>query len=465
MDAYGRLKKNTLIFGIANLCNKLILVVMVPYYTYVLTTEDLGTADAWVSAVSLISPIITLYLQDAVMRYVMEKECDKKEILSTALFVVFIGALILIPFGGLLYYLNVSIVNIVLLYFLTITYGLKGILGQFAKGIGKNLDFAISGIVSTIVLVCANIFFLTVINLGIEGYLLSITLSYCAAVIYLVFRCKVWKYSSFRVINKKVFNIMIKYSLPLVPNAIMWWIVNLSDRYMIIYFIGFGANGIYAVANRIPSVINMVNGIFNQAWQISAIEEQNAENKTKFSSNIFNMYFFASVCMVLIILAVIKPLIQLGFAESFSEAWKYIPFLSYAMIFSGMGAFLGSLYAVAKDTKKAMVSTIISAAINIGFNAILIPLIGINGAAIATFISMLVLFIFRAIDTRRYLKINYDKKLLCISLIAVCIQGIAYYILGNISVIISLVVIILFFIVNRTYFTALINKIFKKSKN
>lgn len=465
MDAYGRLKKNTLIFGIANLCNKLILVIMVPYYTHVLTTEDLGTADAWVSAVSLISPIITLYLQDAVMRYAMEKEFNKREILSTALFVIFVGSLVMMPVAAILTLFKISTANIVILYVLTITYGLKGILGQFAKGIGKNLDFAISGIISTVILVCSNVLLLTVINLGIEGYLFSIAVSYCVAIVYLIFRCKIWKYCNFRTINKKVFKVMIKYSLPLVPNAIMWWIVNLSDRYMIIFFMGFGANGIYAVANKIPSVINMINGIFNQAWQISAIEEQNDKNRTKFSSNIYNMYFFASVCMVLLILTVIKPLIQLGFAESFLEAWRYIPFLCYAMIFSGMGAFLGSLYAVAKDTKKAMISTIISAAINIGLNAILIPLIGINGAAIATFISMEVLFLFRAIDTRKYLIIDYDKKLLLTSIIGIAIQGVAYYKFGNISIIISTGIIVFYFIVNRSYFSALKNKILKNNKN
>ena len=91
MSSYGKLIKNSFIFTIANLGSKLLSFFLVPFYTFVLSTEELGVADALVNTVTLILPIISLYIQDAVMRFIMDKENDSGEIIAVAIRLFFLN--------------------------------------------------------------------------------------------------------------------------------------------------------------------------------------------------------------------------------------------------------------------------------------------------------------------------------------------------------------------------------------
>ena len=75
---------------------------------------------------------------------------------------------------------------------------------------------------------------------------------------------------------------MLVYCIPMIPNSIMWWITDASDKYMIAFFVGVSSNGIYALAKKIPSVLSMLHSVFFQAWQLSAVEESEAKDKSHY---------------------------------------------------------------------------------------------------------------------------------------------------------------------------------------
>ena len=219
----------------------------------------------------------------------------------------------------------------------------------------------------------------------------------------------------------------MKYCIPLIPNGIMWWVVNMSDRYMLLWLIGKAANGLYATANKIPSIISLITNIFFQAWQLTVIEENKSDDNESYFSKVFNYFFIISFLINSLVLFVSKPIVFIFLSKEFVDTWKYVPFLLISVIFSGFSGFLGTYYAMVKKTKGAMISTIIAGISNIIINLLLIPRIGINGAAISTMISMLILWIVRVIDTRKFVKMKYDVKKIIITLIISTLQIALYY--------------------------------------
>src|SRR5699024_6034075 len=114
-----------------------------------------------------------------------------------------------------------------------------------------------------------------------------------------------WEFSY---VSKNTILSMLQYSIPLIPNSIAWWASNTINRYFILFLIGTSANGIFAVANRIPSLLSIVNSIFFQSWQLSAVEEYDSKDRNSFYTNVFNSYIKILFICTSGILVILKPL-------------------------------------------------------------------------------------------------------------------------------------------------------------
>ena len=179
---------------------------------------------------------------------------------------------------------------------------------------------------------------------------------------------------------------------------------------MVTAMIGAAANGIYAISYKIPSMIQIFSNIFNQAWTYSAIRENESEDRDEYSSKVYYGITAMALMSGVVILAVIKPFLRYYVSADYYTAWMYTPFLIIGYVFITMGAFLATTYTVNKDGKGFLFSSCCGAATNIILNFLLIPVFGINGAAISTGISYIVVFIYRVIDTRKYFKIEIFNK-------------------------------------------------------
>jgi len=182
-----------------------------------------------------------------------------------------------------------------------------------------------------------------------------------------------------------------------------------SDRYVILFFIGAGANGIYNVAQKIPSIVNIVYNIFMQAWQISAIEERDSEDNAKFQSTVFRYIFVVLAIASSLIAASAYPVYTFLMSSVYEGSWQPVAMLSLANLFSCIAAFFGTTYVVTKESKKAFSTTAIGAVINIALTLVFVPPFGIMGAAGATAISYAVIAIVRARDTRKFVKLDFHK--------------------------------------------------------
>ena len=109
-------------------------------------------------------------------------------------------------------------------------------------------------------------------------------------------------------------------------------------------------------------------------------------------------------------MAVIKPFLSWYVAADYFEAWKYTPFLIVGCVYLTMGTFMSTSYTVHKDSMGFLLSGTFGAVLNIILNFALIPVIGVYGAALATCVSYIAVFVFRFFHTRKYIKYSIFTK-------------------------------------------------------
>ena len=459
---YKNLALNSMVFTIANLGSKIISFIMVPLYTYVLTTEEYGTVDLMTTFNSLLIPILFLCVSDAILRYCMDKRYNSKEILSNAIYIYILGTIFimfLIPIIGIIYP-NIKIYGFYL-GVLFLTNGVMQACNQYLRASNHLKVFALNGIVYTFVFASLNILFLVWFKFGVYGYLLSMIFANISCIVLAVLSSKIWQTLSFK-IYPKTLKIMLKYSIPLIPNALMWWIMDASDKLIITYYLGIGSTGLYAIAKKLPTLIDTFHSIFNQAWQISAIQENDSSNVKEFTSNVYKIYFSFLILITGGLLTIARPFTEFVLSDSYRITWLYIPILLLAVGSSCLSGFLSANLIAAEQTTQIFKTTIIGAVVNTILNFVLIPTFGLNGASIATFIGFLVVMLIRESLLRNQdkLEISFNRFYI---VIIFTIQIIVYYLFPlKISFIILTILEILLLIIFWNTISIFIKPILKK---
>lgn len=422
-DRYKKLAINSVVFAAANFGSSVLRFIIVPFYTYYLTTQEYGTVDMLSTTVSLVLPVFILSIQDAALRYSLKKEIDHSTVLMNCYLVLVISSFVFSASYFVSYVLKIEIKLWGFFYALLIVQALYGILQNYTRGIGNSINFALAGLVNTIVLLGTNVFLLAGLKLGIQGYLIALFLSYFIPSIYLLFiNRNTYSFSVFY-INIPILKKMLRYSLPLIPTAMMWWVMNASDRYVITWFLGISATGIYAVSHKIPSVMHMIYTIFQQAWQVSAIEESDAKDRTIFFGQIYRVFCDGLIIAASIIILIIRPVISTIVEASYVSAWRYAPFLVISSVFSSLAGFLGINYIVSEKTIGAFITSAITACINLIFNILFTPLIGMYGTAIGTLVGYFSLWLIRSVDTQKYIRYNQNYRTIIIQSVLLIIQS------------------------------------------
>lgn len=431
------LLKNTAIFTLGNFASKFISFFLVPLYTNILSTSEYGTVDLVVTICTITVPIITLNIMEGVMRFNLDRGVDKNKITKIGIVILFFGALcglILIPICSI--WKAISSISVLVYFYIVCSASCQIFLSDL-RGKEKLIQYSIGNILNTLLIACLNILFLLVFKLGISGYLLAYTIANAFVALYAFIIGKGYRAIKSPLDKQKMIE-MVKYSVVLIPNSFMWWIMNSSDHVMVTSMIGVAANGIYAISYKLPTLISSFTGIFTQAWTYSAIRESGSEDEVEYNNRIFKANMAVAIILGMFIISISQIFLDFYVSEQYYEAWKYIPPLIIGYVFMTLGSFVGCSYVVQKDTKGILFSGCFGAVINIALNFLLINRIGIMGAAIATCTSYIGVFLYRLVDTRKYVPIKVNNKgfyvgvfLLVVSSIIIFLEsGIKYIILA-----------------------------------
>lgn len=443
MGSYKKLGKNVVLLTLGNFASKLLSFLLVPLYTSVLTTEEYGIADLLTTSINLILPIFSILVYEAVMRFALDKESDKKQVFSVGLYTTAAGSVIVL-IGTQFFRLSPDLkpyIWLFVLYYITLAF--YNLITQFVKGIEKVFVYSVSGVINTLIFILCNILFLVVFKTGVEGYLWAFIIGHFVASVYAFLFGKVKNYIVFWGKTKKeYYKQMFKYSLPMIPNSISWWISNSSNKYILTFFWGAAVNGIFSVAFKIPSILTIVVNIFISAWQISAVENFGSEESKRFYADIYNKYESILYIGCAGLVGVTTILARFLFANEFYQAWVFTPVLVCAAVFNSLAAFYGSVYTSAKRTKVLFYSTLLGAGANIALNLLLIPKFGAMGASVATLLSYVAIWLVRAIDSRKILPFAIRIKrniavyfIIAAEVVLVCTDNNPYYIVSAASTI------------------------------
>ncbi|MBO5649077.1 MAG: polysaccharide biosynthesis C-terminal domain-containing protein [Clostridia bacterium] len=423
-NKYKQLLSNTAILGIGTFSSKLLVFFMVRFYTACLTTDEYGIADIITQTANLLIPLLSLGIAEAVFRFALERDEDPARVFTTGIVTVLGGGAVcaaLIPiFNSISFFGGWG----VMIWAYTFFSCLHTVCVQFMRARGRMKQFAGYGILSTAVTILFNLIFLLGFDMGITGYILSVVLSDALVTLLLLFTESLWKYVRISALDRSKFAQLLRYSVPLIPTTVFWWVTNVADRYMVTWMIGSDANGLYAVAYKIPTLLILFSGIFIEAWQFSAVTEKGDREHAAFVENVFDSFqalMFIAGCLLT---AFAKVAVSVMTTESYYGAWAFIPVLSAATIFSSLVTFMGSVYLVEKKSVLSFVTSMLGAVINIILNLLLIPTpLGVNGAAIATFASYFIVFIIRAINTKKYIRFNMHPLKLTVNTLLAAIQA------------------------------------------
>ncbi|WP_270333583.1 lipopolysaccharide biosynthesis protein [Ligilactobacillus acidipiscis] len=419
-NPYKVLIGNSIIFAIGNIGSKLITFFMLPLYTYTLTKNEYGVTDLVQTTVSFMLPVVYMSVSDAVLRFGMENYKNPRKVFSVGFVLTCTISVLVLAFTIVLQAFSVQYALYVGLFLIVQSF--QSVLSQMAKAIGKQGTFAANGIILALITALLNVLALVVLKLGVMGYFWSLILGLVISDLYLCRRIKIQNLVDIRHLDAEKLKEMLRYSIPLIPNAISWWASNDINRYFILLFIGSAGNGIFAVSSKIPSILNLLNSIFFQSWQLSAIEQYDDKENRNFYTVIFRAYSQFLFLATLILICLTKVFMTILVSPNFFIAWKYTPFLLVTVLYQCFSGLIGQIYVAAKKTKNIFSTTIIGMVVNVILTAILLPLIGLQGAGISSAISFLVVWLVRQIQVEKLVHIEINCRNIILNNIIIMIQ-------------------------------------------
>lgn len=404
------LLKNTMYLTIGSLGTKLINFMIVPIYTYYLSTSQMGAFDLFETAKMFLIPILSLMVSDGIYRWMIESD-NKVQIIYNGLSIItkFIILCTIIYFSLLLFIR----VDFPILYYLCIISAVYyGIFSNITRGFQNNFLYSISGILYTLVLVSSNVVQIIILNNSVKGLLISQLLANILITFFLIIVQK----NEFKNIfnqnkNVKLRSSILHFSLPLIPDQVNWWVVNASNRIFIKLFMGLSYNGIFSISCKFPSVIDIFNSVFTMAWTETAILKHNSADSQKEFTEIFDNVMRISLSIGILAIPATFIFIILFIDNSYHGAVKYLGLLYAGSVYHIFANFFGVGYTILKETKKLMYSSAIAAIVNVLINVLLIKYFGLYAASFSTFLAYFCIFLIRFRDTNFLFKIKIDFKI------------------------------------------------------
>jgi O-antigen/teichoic acid export membrane protein len=427
MNKYKNLLLNTGLFALSTIGTKLITFLLVPLYTYYLTSAQFGVTDMSLIVISLITPLATLSASDAVLRFAVDDSENKDAYITIGLCVMCASCVIvavLTPlldlhfFGGLGQYKMLF----VLAYAVN---ALQAYGSNVSRALNQVKVIPVASIATAIVTAGSAVVFIAYLHQGAVGYFYSIIAGgLCGLILYIFYGHLIRHITvSSRASNLSLLKRMLLYAIPLVPNALFWWIGTSVNRFFITGMLGIAASGLFAAASKIPNLVNMIYDIFQQSWTLSAFQEFKHSNLSKFFSTIFSLLNAGLMLLSSGIILLASPLASLLLQKEFYSVWTLIPIFILAFYFNAMNSFYGSIYTSNMKTRYLFSTTVVgSIAVIIG-SWTLIPRLGLQGAGIAMVIGNALVLVTRMVNSRRLLVFHINWFHGTLSLVLLTVQA------------------------------------------
>lgn len=372
----------------------------------------MGFYDLSLVIIYLVSPIFTMNTREGAIRFLIDpqyssvKDSVIKYTIKNIINGVFYSTIAIftiqlihpIPYFGWVYvtYLSILIYEIVI---------------QIARGIGETKLFVASGILNTFIIASTSIVLFVFFKADIRAVFFANIISRLACIILINYKIHyIQSVIKTKGIKSSIDKSMLRYALPLLPNFILFWLIENLSRIFINKYLGIDQNGLFAIVVKFSSILLTFSFIFYQTWQELAIKYYNSDDRDYFFSKVFNQYFLGLSLAVMIIGFGTKSVYPFIVDKNYHAGIIYIYPMLVSVVFYALAFFLDTLYQCSKKSRKALPSIISTTILSIILNFALIKLLGIMGITYTLIISYLFLTIFRLIDSRKIVPIRINKE-------------------------------------------------------
>lgn len=453
-DRKKELAKNTAIIGIGKLCTQFISFLLLPLYTATLSTSEYGMVDIINTYISLLMPIFTFQLEQGVFRFLIDARDNQTKIKTTFSTITSFVFVVSVIYAAIIFFVS-EVFNIqysVCLLLNLLSMGFSNIFLQTVRGLGNNLAYSVGSFITALATILFNIAFIVFLRWGVTGMLLATAFANTICCVFLIFSQGLYKIYSPSFFEKKVLIELMRYSVPLIPNTISWWVVSASDRTIVTWFLGVSANGILSISHKFSSMYNVIQSIFNLTWAESATLYMNAPDGEAYMNavlkTVFNIFASVNVAIITIIPFIFSILVD----EAYYAAYYQIPIHMLASLFNVIAGLYSVVYVVKKATSEIAKTTVFAAIINIIVHFVLIKLIGLYAASISSLIAYMVLAIIRYFDAQKYKRLKLSPKSLIAAIAAYVLAFIGYYSQNRIVQVFVLCIVIVYAISSNLQF-------------
>ena len=391
---------------------------------------------------------MTLQMRDGAFRFLVDADDDKRRsiVVTFAYRVMFVSSIVAIIVGGCVE-MFASVQYLWLAILLLIVMSFYEVVVQITRGLGNTVSFVGAGIISSLGIGVFSVVFVVFFDMGIEGVFIANILARVVALGYIEIKDRIiCRYLVAKPDYGTIRNEILKYTLPLIPGLVFWWIIGSTDRLFIEHYLGLSANGLYAVAFRLVSVLQVLATIFYQAWQETALRQYDSDDRDKFFSDMFNNYLYVLLCVSIVFVFSLRMCYGWLVSEEFSTSVQYLYPMAVSVVLFALVAFMDMGYQCAKDTKRTLPAIILAAVINLVLNFTLIRYIGLWGVVTTSIVTYLVLLVYRIYDMRRYFKLRLYKRSM-IATMLLLVSFVCYYlIIGVMANIIYLILLVIVFV-------------------
>ena len=457
--------KNTFIIAIGKFSTQVLSYFLLPLYTSILSTSEYGTYDLLVTICIFVIPLVTIMMEESMFRFLIDEETleGKKKVMSTACIYALMSTFL---WCGLGY----SILSIIGYEYRTvfILYMISSILMKLTNGTSRGLSkikiYSLSNVILSILTIGLNILFIAVFKWGVNGLLYSTVIANVLTCLFVVFKLKVYNYVKPKYYDKKRLKVMIKYSFPLVPNNISWYIINISDRIVVTSILGSSINGIYAMANKFPNIMNNFSSFFFTAFKENVAIAVKKDNYEKYYNEIYEIIHNAFIAISLLIISILPFIFNIFIKKDYVAAYEYIPLLVIALYYGNMAGFYGTIFTAFKESKTIGKSTVCGAIVNLVVHLALIYFIGIYAAIISTLISNYAVAIYRKTKLKKYVTLKPLNNYYLAIFMLVLTAGLYYLRNTYINILSFLIVVIYVLIANKSLIRDIKKMIFGRKK-
>lgn len=436
-----KLIKGTATYALGDFGTRILSFLIIPLYTYYISTDEMGIYDLLISTSGLLLPLITLQISDAAYRWMISKLSNPEDCISVAYKVLVITNTI---FLFLLYIIRqtITIPYFELFSTLVILSSWYYTILKLIRGLGNQKLYALTGVIYTVIYLSLNFIQIVLLKRKIDSLFISAILGYGICIIFVLVKEPLLRKFKLQA-SRQLIRQFIIFSLPLIPNYLNWWVINSSDSYIVTLFLGASANGILAVSHKFPSLLQTIISLFNTSWQDLSVSK--LEKDEQYNTKTFDLFSKVILVSLFVLIPATKVFICIIMNEQYRASSNYVPLYYLGAAFQGFSAFYGVGYIKKGKTSRAFITSIYAAVINLIVDLIAIRFIGIHAASLSTFIGFFIMWLVRERQNRKELGITVNWKIIIMLTIIDC--SIAY-----ISIISDVIVNSLLFVASSILF-------------